>query len=39
VICGPGNPRLNHQTNEWVETAKLVEAANIYILTAIEFLM
>ena len=38
VICGPGNPRLNHQTNEWVETAKLVEAVKIYILTAIEFL-
>jgi len=39
VICGPGNPKLNHQTNECVEIEKLVEAVKIYILTAIEFLM
>jgi len=38
VICGPGNPKLNHQTNECVEIEKLVEAVKIYILTAIEFL-
>jgi succinyl-diaminopimelate desuccinylase len=38
VICGPGNPKLNHQTNEWVEVAKLMDSAKIYTLTAVELL-
>lgn len=38
VICGPGNPKLNHQTNEWVEVAKLIDSTKIYTLTAVELL-
>jgi len=30
VICGPGIAELAHQPDEYVETAKLVEAARIY---------
>ena len=38
IICGPGNPSLNHKKDEWVEVGKLVESARIYTLTAIELL-
>jgi len=38
IICGPGNPSLNHKKDEWVEIVKLVDAARIYTLTATEFL-
>jgi succinyl-diaminopimelate desuccinylase len=38
VICGPGNPLLNHQTNEWADIAKLVDSTKIYLLTAGQFL-
>jgi len=38
IICGPGNPKLNHAANEWVEVEKLVDATKIYTLTAAELL-
>ena len=30
VICGPGNPALAHQTDEWVPVDQLVQAAELY---------
>lgn len=38
AICGPGNPRLNHQADEWVEVGKLMGAAIIYTMAAAEYL-
>jgi succinyl-diaminopimelate desuccinylase len=38
VICGPGLPEKAHQPNEYVEIDKLVEAARIYTLAALELL-
>ncbi len=38
VICGPGNPTQNHQTDEWADVAKMVESVKIYLLTATRFL-
>ncbi|MBN1537741.1 MAG: M20 family metallopeptidase [Anaerolineales bacterium] len=38
IICGPGNPDLNHQVNEWVDISKMKDSAIIYTLTALEFL-
>ena len=38
LICGPGDPALAHQTDEYVEVARLVEAARIYALAAVELL-
>lgn len=35
VICGPGLPEKAHQPNEYVEIAKLTEAARIYTLAAL----
>jgi succinyl-diaminopimelate desuccinylase len=38
VICGPGLPEKAHQPNEYVEISKLVEAARIYTLAALDLL-
>lgn len=38
VICGPGLPEKAHQPNEYVEIDKLVEAARIYTLAALDLL-
>ncbi len=38
VICGPGLPGKAHQPNEYVEIAKIVEAAHIYTLAALALL-
>jgi succinyl-diaminopimelate desuccinylase len=38
VICGPGRPEKAHQPNEYVEIDKLVEAARIYTLAALDLL-
>jgi succinyl-diaminopimelate desuccinylase len=38
VICGPGLPEKAHQPNEYVEIARLVEAARIYTLAALDIL-
>jgi len=38
VICGPGDPKLAHQPNEYVEVTKLVEAAKIFTLAAARIL-
>jgi succinyl-diaminopimelate desuccinylase len=38
VICGPGLPEKAHQPNEYVEIDKLVEAARIYTVAALELL-
>lgn len=38
VICGPGLPEKAHQPNEYVEVHRLVEAARIYALAALEML-
>lgn len=38
VICGPGLPEKAHQPNEYVDIAKLVEAARIYTLAALDLL-
>jgi succinyl-diaminopimelate desuccinylase len=38
VICGPGLPEKAHQPNEYVEINKLVEAARIYTLAALDLL-
>ena len=38
VICGPGLPEKAHQPNEYVEITKLVEAARIYTLAALDLL-
>lgn len=38
VICGPGLPDKAHQPNEYVEIAKLTEAARIYTLAALALL-
>jgi succinyl-diaminopimelate desuccinylase len=38
VTLGPGNRLIPHQVDEYVEVAELVEAAKIYIATAVNFL-
>lgn len=38
VICGPGLPEKAHQPNEYVDIARLSEAARIYTLAALELL-
>ena len=38
VICGPGNPNLAHQPNEFVELEKLLNSVKILTLTAAELL-
>jgi succinyl-diaminopimelate desuccinylase len=38
IICGPGNPDLAHQPNEYVEVDRLVESTKIFTLAASRFL-
>jgi succinyl-diaminopimelate desuccinylase len=38
VTCGPGNRQIPHQVDEYVEVAELVEAARIYVASALNFL-
>jgi succinyl-diaminopimelate desuccinylase len=39
VILGPGEARLAHQPNEYVEIDKLIKAAEFYGAFAVEYLM
>jgi succinyl-diaminopimelate desuccinylase len=38
VTCGPGHRLVPHQVDEYVETAQLVEAAKIYVASAMSYL-
>jgi succinyl-diaminopimelate desuccinylase len=38
VTCGPGHRLVPHQVDEYVEVAQLVEAARIYVASALAFL-
>ena len=38
VTCGPGNRQIPHQVDEYVEVTELVEAARIYVASALNFL-
>ena len=38
IICGPGDAKLAHQPNEYVEVEKMVEAAKIFTLAAAQLL-
>ena len=38
VTCGPGNRRIPHQADEYVEVTELVDAAKIYAASALNFL-
>jgi succinyl-diaminopimelate desuccinylase len=38
VICGPGDPRIIHQPDEYVEIEELVQAAEIYVELAQQLL-
>lgn len=38
VTCGPGNRLIPHQVDEHVEIAELVDAARIYVASALNFL-
>jgi succinyl-diaminopimelate desuccinylase len=38
IICGPGEAKLAHQPNEYVEVSKMVEAAKIFTLAAVQLL-
>ncbi len=38
VTCGPGHRQIPHQVDEHVEVAELVDAARIYVATALNFL-
>ncbi len=38
IICGPGEAKLAHQPNEYVEAHKMVEAARIFTLAAAQLL-
>jgi succinyl-diaminopimelate desuccinylase len=38
VTCGPGHRLIPHQVDEYVEVAELVEAAKIYVASALNFL-
>ena len=38
VTLGPGNRQIPHQADEHVEVAELVEAARIYVASALNFL-
>jgi succinyl-diaminopimelate desuccinylase len=38
VTCGPGNRLIPHQVDEYVDVAEVVEAARIYIASALNFL-
>lgn len=38
VTCGPGNRLIPHQANEYVDVRELVDAARIYVASALNFL-
>jgi len=38
IICGPGRAELAHQPNEFIDIDKLIEAARLYTLAAVEWL-
>jgi succinyl-diaminopimelate desuccinylase len=38
VTCGPGNRLIPHQADEFVEISELVEAARIYVASALTYL-
>jgi succinyl-diaminopimelate desuccinylase len=38
VTCGPGNRLIPHQVDEYVDVAELVDAARIYVASAMRFL-
>ena len=38
VTCGPGNRQIPHQADEYVEVDELVDAAKIYVASALNFL-
>jgi len=38
VTCGPGGRRIPHQVDEYVEIAELVDAAKIYVASALTYL-
>jgi succinyl-diaminopimelate desuccinylase len=38
VTCGPGNRLIPHQVDEYVEVQELVDAAKIYVASALNFL-
>ena len=38
VTCGPGNRLIPHQVDEYVEVRELVDAAKIYVTSALNFL-
>ncbi len=38
IVCGPGDPDLAHQPNEYVEVDRLAESARILTLAALRFL-
>ncbi len=38
VTCGPGHRLIPHQVDEYVEVAELVDAAKIYVASALNFL-
>ena len=38
VTCGPGDRLIPHQVDEYVEVGQLVDAAKIYVATALSFL-
>jgi len=38
IICGPGDAKLAHQPNEYVEVTKLVQSAKIFTLAAVRLL-
>jgi succinyl-diaminopimelate desuccinylase len=38
VTCGPGNRLIPHQVDEYVEVSELVDAARIYVASALNFL-
>jgi succinyl-diaminopimelate desuccinylase len=38
VTCGPGNRLIPHQVDEYVDVAEIVEAAHIYVASALNYL-
>jgi len=38
VTCGPGNRLIPHQVNEYVEASQIIEAARIYVASALNYL-
>ena len=38
VTCGPGGRMIPHQADEYVEVAELVDAAKIYVASALTYL-